>query len=417
MSLKSIRILSIIISFVPFMKDKNSGIAIILAFALLPLSGFATDIYIPSLPAMAGALRVNSVDVQLTLSLFLISYGASQLFVGSFLDSFGRYKASLGALLIFAAASVIIATTRNLYLIYLMRIIHGFTVGTIVVAKRAYFVDLFTGDKLKHYLSLFSIIWSAGPIVAPFIGGYLENVFGWQSSFYFLGGFAFVMAVLEYFFSGETLVKPTAFQLKNILNIYKTMISTATFTLGIVMLGLAYGMVMVYNMTGPFIIEHHLNLSPVTAGYSSLILGFAWMTGGFIGKATINKPFYKRLVANLGLQTFFVTTMIVSLQFVSNLYSLIFFAFAIHVSTGFTFNNYFTFCLAKFPQNAGIAGGLTGGMAYVIISFLSYGVVNIFPAKDERNLSYSYLVFIIISILVMLTIYQFRKRERQIALK
>ncbi|OCX52708.1 multidrug transporter [Mucilaginibacter sp. PPCGB 2223] len=399
------------------MKDKNSGIAIILAFALLPLSGFATDIYIPSLPAMAGALRVNSVDVQLTLSLFLISYGASQLFVGSFLDSFGRYKASLGALLIFAAASVIIATTRNLYLIYLMRIIHGFTVGTIVVAKRAYFVDLFTGDKLKHYLSLFSIIWSAGPIVAPFIGGYLENVFGWQSSFYFLGGFAFVMAVLEYFFSGETLVKPTAFQLKNILNIYKTMISTATFTLGIVMLGLAYGMVMVYNMTGPFIIEHHLNLSPVTAGYSSLILGFAWMTGGFIGKATINKPFYKRLVANLGLQTFFVTTMIVSLQFVSNLYSLIFFAFAIHVSTGFTFNNYFTFCLAKFPQNAGIAGGLTGGMAYVIISFLSYGVVNIFPAKDERNLSYSYLVFIIISILVMLTIYQFRKRERQIALK
>ncbi|WP_448701293.1 MFS transporter [Mucilaginibacter sp. AW1-3] len=395
------------------MKDKNSGIAIILAFALLPLSGFATDIYIPSLPAMAGELHTSSVNVEITLSLFLISYGASQLFVGSFLDSFGRYKACLSALLIFAAASLVIATTKNLYLIYLMRVVHGLTVGTIVVAKRAYFVDLFTGDQLKHYLSLFSIIWSAGPIVAPFIGGYLEKAFGWQSSFYFLGGFAFVMAVLEYFFSGETLVHRTVFQIKSILNIYKQMISTATFTLGIVMLGLAYGMVMIYNMTGPFIIEHHLNLSPVTAGYSSLILGFAWMTGGFIGKATINRPFYKRLTVNLGLQIIFVIAMIISLRFVSNLYSLIFFAFIIHVSTGFTFNNYFTFCLGKFPQNAGIAGGLTGGLAYVIISFLSYGVVSAIPAKDEANLSYSYLVFIALSAMVMFAVYRIRNKERQ----
>jgi len=393
------------------MKDKNSGIAILLAFALIPLSGFATDIYIPSLPAMAGELKVSSVNVQLTLSLFLISYGASQLFVGSFLDSFGRYKACLTSLLIFAIASIVIATTTNLYLIYFMRVIHGLTVGIIIVGKRAYFVDLFTGDKLKHYLSLFSIIWSAGPIVAPFIGGYLQKAFGWQSSFYFLGGLALIMAILEYFFSGETLVNSTPFQFKRIINIYKEMITTVTFSLGIVMLGLAYGMVMIYNMTGPFIIEHSLHLSPVIAGYSSLILGFAWMTGGFIGKATINRPFYKRLVVNLALQASFVAAMIISIPFISNLYSLIFFAFIIHISTGFTFNNYFTFCLGKFPKNAGIAGGLTGGMAYVIISFLSYAVVNFIPAKDERNLSYSYLVFVLLSALVMFTVYQFKNKE------
>lgn len=66
------------------MKEKNQGIATILALALLPLSGFATDVYIPSLPTMAGDLKVSSVDVQITLSLFLISYGVSQLFIGSF---------------------------------------------------------------------------------------------------------------------------------------------------------------------------------------------------------------------------------------------------------------------------------------------------------------------------------------------
>lgn len=394
-----------------YIKEKHQSLATLLAFALIPLSGFATDIYIPSLPTMAGEMNVSSIQVQLTLSIFLISYGLSQLFIGSVLDSFGRYKIGLYSLLIFAAASIIIATTHSIYLIYLMRVVHGLTVGAIVVAKRAYFVDLFSGDTLKHYLSLFSIIWSTGPIVAPFIGGYLQSAFGWESNFYFLAGFALVFALLEFLFSGETLRHFTDFQFKKITDIYVSMIKTTSFTLGIIMLGLAYCMVMVYNMTGPFIIEHELHLSPIIAGYSSLVLGFAWMVGGFIGKATINKPFFKRLAINSLMQVVFVIAMIISLNFISNLYSLIFFAFIIHIGAGFTFNNYFTFCLSKFPKNAGIAGGLTGGITYVIVSFLSYGIVNVLPAKDERNLSFSYLIMIVISVLVMITILKLRKKD------
>lgn len=395
---------------IKYIKEKNEGISTLLAFALIPLSGFATDIYIPSLPTMAGEMQVSDIQVQLTLSIFLISYGVAQLFIGSILDSFGRYKICLYALLIFAAASLIIAITHNIYLIYLMRIIHGLSVGAIVVAKRAYFVDLFSGDRLKHYLSLFSIIWSTGPIVAPFIGGYLQTAFGWESNFYFLAGFALVFALLEFIFSGETLRHFTDFQLKKITSIYVDMIKTTSFTLGIVMLGLAYCMVMVYNMTGPFIIEHELHYSPVVAGYSSLFLGFAWMVGGFIGKATINKPFFRRLMLNSVLQLVFVVLMMISVSFISNLWSLIFFAFLIHIGAGFTFNNYFTFCLSKFPKNAGIAGGLTGGITYVIVSFLSYAIVNLIPAKDELNLSHSYLVMILLSVLIMFLIMKTRKK-------
>lgn len=390
--------------------QQHQGISTILAFALLPLSGFATDIYIPSLPTMASTLQASSLQVQLTLSLFLISYGISQLFIGSVLDSFGRYRLSLICLIIFAVASIVIANTHNIYLIYLMRIIHGFTVGTIIVAKRAYFVDLFTGDQLKHYLSLFSIIWSTGPIVAPFLGGYLQTAFGWESNFYFLAILAIVLAILEFIYSGETLVHFSEFSLKKITRIYITMIRTASFSLGIVMLGLAYTMVMIYNMTGPFIIEHHLHFSPIVAGYSSLILGFAWMVGGFIGKATINHPFFKKMATNLLLQVVFVLAMILSVQFISSLYTMVLFAFLIHVTAGYIFNNYFTFCLGLFPKNAGIASGLTGGITYVIVSFLSYSVISFLPAKDEHHLSASYLVLTVLSAVIMFTIFKMSKK-------
>jgi MFS family permease len=393
-------------------RKEHQNIATFLAFALLPLSGFATDVYLPSLPNMANKLHVSELQVQLTLSFFLISYGVSQLFIGSFLDSFGRFKISFYSLLILALSCIIVANTHNIYLIYLMRIVHGITVSAIVVSKRAYFVDLFTGEKLKHYLSLFTIIWSTGPIVAPFVGGYLEKSFGWESNFYFLAIFALVFALLEYLFSGETLKNFQEFRIKKIAKVYKEMILTASFTLGIMMLGLAYSMVMVFNMTGPFIIQHHLNLSVVYAGYSSLILGIAWMIGGFIGKATINRPFIKRLSVNLVAQMAFVIIMILSLRFINNIYSLIGFAFLIHIAAGFTFNNYFTYCLARFPKNAGISGGLTGGLAYVMLSFLIYFIIEVFPAKDEKNLSYSYFMLIFASIIVMFLIYFLDKKRK-----
>lgn len=394
-------------------REKNQGIATVLAFSLLPLSGFATDIYIPSLPSMGGDLHISSIQVQATLTLFLISYGISQLFIGSILDSFGRYRLSLGALGIFILSNLVIALTHNIYLIYGMRIIHGITVATIVVAKRALFVDIYKGEKLKHYLSLFTIIWSAGPILAPFIRGYLQHTFGWRSNFYFLAGVAFAIGILEVFFSGESLQHAAEFHLKKIAHVYLEMISTPSFSLGLFMLSFAYSMVMIYNMTGPFIIEHSLGLTPIVAGDCSLILGLAWMVGGFIGKGTIDKPFYTKLGLNTGLQLLFVIAMILSVPYISNLYAIVFFAFIIHVGAGFTYNNYFTYCLARFPKNAGIAGGLTGGIVYVVLSFITYGIVYFIPAKDERNLSLSYLILIILSAIVMLVIFRMNKRARK----
>jgi MFS family permease len=382
-------------------KRRNPSIATLLALAILPLSGFAADIYLPSLPGMTAAMKVGPLQIQLTITVFLISYGVSQLFIGSILDSFGRYRFSLVSLVIFAAASWVIAATRNIYLIYAMRVVHGITVGFVIAGKRAYFVDVFSGEKLKGYLTLFSIIWSAGPIVAPFVGGYLQANFGWESNFYALGAVALGFAVLEFLFSGETLTAPMPFRLKRIVHVYGEMLRTGPFVLGIIMMGLAYAMVMVYNMTGPFIIEHHLKFSPVTAGYCSLIQGFAWMMGGFISKATLDRPFFRKLAINKSLQLLIAVSMLLSYRLADNLYGLVFFAFLIHVGAGYTFNNYMTQSMTRFPKNAGIASGLTGGFTYIIVSAASSGIVSLLPARDAGHLGYSYLILVLLTLTML----------------
>ncbi|BAV04348.1 Predicted arabinose efflux permease, MFS family [Filimonas lacunae] len=372
-------------------QENHQGPSTFLAFALIPLSGFATDIYLPSLPSMASHLQVSGAAVQLSLVVFMISYGIGQLFVGSLLDSFGRFKLNIASLAVFALASFVIALTNNIYLIYLMRVIHGITVAFIVVGKRAYFVDIYKGEKLKHYTSLFSIIWASAPIIAPFIGGYLQETFGWQSNFYFLGILAFTFMVLELIFSGESLQQFHPFHLKTIVNVYSNILKTTDYTLGLVILALCYSMLLVFGMSSPFIIEHLFHQTSVVTGYAALLSGVALMAGGMLSKALIKHPLIKKVSTAILAMVLVAVLMIALSVYIHNLYILMPFVLLLHMFSGFIFNNYMSYSLGRFSKNAGMVSGITGGGNYVVTSILSYTVLNSVSIQNPMQLGIAYL--------------------------
>src|SRR4029078_13000015 len=227
-------------------KEEHRRIVNILSFSLIPLAGFATEIYLPSLPSMTSSLHASASQIQLSLLLFMASAGISQLFVGSLLDSFGRYKLSNSALFIFSAASFLIGLFPDLHVLYLMRIVQGVAASFFFVARRAYFMDTYSGDQLKHYTSLFSIIWATAPIIAPFLGGYLQKAFGWQSSFYMLGILPLVILVLTIKYGGESAKDLQPLRVKPLLGVYSSLLTTKDFALALVILGLNYGMVLLF---------------------------------------------------------------------------------------------------------------------------------------------------------------------------
>ncbi len=389
-------------------KENHFGMSTIMAFALIPLSGFATDIYIPSLPSMANELHVSSSDVQLTLILFMISGGVSQLFVGAILDSFGRFRIGLGSLFIFAIACFAISLSSNIYTIYLMRIIQGIAVALIVVSKRAYFVDIYSGDKLKHYVSLFSIIWASAPIVAPFLGGYLQSSFGWRSNFYFLGGITIILAILEIAYGGESLKVFQPFKAKSIIEVYISKIKTQDFTIGLFILALSYSLLFLYGMTAPFIIEHVFHYSPVVTGYCSLLSGISLITGGIISKVLIDKPLLKKITVAFTLELFLALVMIGASSYVSNLFTLIAFTLIIHLLAGFTYNTFLSYCLGRFSKNAGMTSGITGGASYILTSLICYGIVSVVTIESPLLLGSTFLG-IILTLMVALILFKRHK--------
>jgi DHA1 family bicyclomycin/chloramphenicol resistance-like MFS transporter len=390
---------------------RHQAIRTVLAFALIPLSGFATDIYVPSLPAIAAQLRIAASAAQLTLIVFMISYGIGQIFVGSLLDSFGRYRLGTASLFLFALASFAIAVSRDISLIQGMRVLQGISAALIVVSKRAFFIDTFSGDRLRHFTSLFSIIWATAPIVAPFIGAYLQLAFGWPSNFYFLGVYTLFVMALELIYGRESLKVRHPFKARPIFAAYRTVITTPDYGIGLVIVSLNYAMLVIYSMSSPFLIEHRFHLSPLITGYCSLLSGIAFMAGGVISKIMIARPFTKKLVAAIGLQVVFAILMAGTSGFHSGIWTLVGFTLVIHLLSGFMFNNIFAYCLQRFTKNAGIASGITGGGLYILTSLFSYGLARLLVINSQEWLALAYAVF---AVLTSLAFYAFNRAKNKL---
>lgn len=390
-------------------KEEHRKIVDILSFSLIPLAGFATDIYLPSLPSMTVSLHATPSQIQLSLLLFMVSAGISQLFVGSLLDSYGRYKLSNSALFVFSVASIMIGLFPGLNMLYFMRIVQGVAAAFVLVARRAYFMDTYSGEQLRRYTSMFSIIWATAPIVAPFLGGYLQKAFGWQASFYVLGILPFVILVLTLKYGGESAKDLRPLRIKPLLDVYSSVLTTKDFALGLVVLGLNYGMVLLFGMASPFIIEHQWHHTPVVTGYCALLSGVAVMAGGIISRSMLQAPLERKLPVALGIQfTTGVLATVISMLGFTNIYVMMSFVILQHGVAGFVFNNLFAYSLGRFSRNAGIVAGMTGGASYIVSSVSSYGTVSLLTVTNQTLLAVGYLF---LNVCVVITYSQFRKQE------
>lgn len=392
--------------------EKRIRLVTIMAFISIPLSGFVTDIYLPSFPSMAKGMQVSEKDIQITLTSYLLSYGICQLFVGNILDNIGRYRPKLVALFFLIISSLLITMTNSILLICLLRILQGAAVSVLVVATRAIFVDIYDAEKVKHYLSYFTIVWSCGPILAPFLGGYLEKLFNWHANFYFLAFYAGAIFLFELFFSGESLPEKKKVSFSENIKLYQMMLKNRIFMLGIFILGLSYSIVMLFNITGPFIIENTFHFTPVVIGYCTLILGFSWMIGGFIGKKRISLGFNSRILQPVIIQLVLIASLIAVSYFAQSLYITITFAFLIHICSGILFTSFFTTSMLYFPKNAGTAGGLMGGLVYIITSLTSFIISVSGNVSEQKDLGWRYLIIASLLFGIILIMSKTLKKEK-----
>src|SRR6202046_1305176 len=180
--------------------------ALTLLLSLLTALGPLTmDMYLPSLPAIGQALDASTVQVQLTISSYLIGFACGQIIYGPVSDRIGRRPVILAALVLYAAASVVCANAQSIHVLIAVRFVQALGGAGCIVLARAAVRDLYSGVRAGRELSLMGSITAFAPIVAPAIGGVLQDTFGWHATFYVLVVFALLVGAIAARLLPETL--------------------------------------------------------------------------------------------------------------------------------------------------------------------------------------------------------------------
>jgi DHA1 family bicyclomycin/chloramphenicol resistance-like MFS transporter len=263
----------------------------VLLAGLAMVGPFAVDTFLPSFPAIGEQFGVGPGLVQQTLSVYLFAFSFMTLFYGTLSDSFGRRPVILYSMLLFIAGSIGAALAPNFTMLLVCRAIQGLSAGSGMVVGQAVVRDRLQGAAAQRMVANIMMVFGIAPAVAPILGGFLHEAFGWRSVFVFMaliGG-----AVLAGCFFGlpESLPRESRqpFHPGAIAANYLRALRHPQFLPGSLAIGMAFGGYALYIAAAPELVIQILHL-PVTA--------FAWlfvpMVGGVIaGSAVSGKLAYR----------------------------------------------------------------------------------------------------------------------------
>ena len=259
----------------------------VIVLAFVPFAGIGVDLYSPSLPWIQRAMHADPALIKLTISVYLLGYAIGPLFFGLLADIHGRKKILFGGLILYIFSCIGIVAFPNIQMMLGMRLLQGFAIGAAGVTSKAMIIDTYKGEAMRKMGSMMAIIWAIGPVIAPFIGGYLQHYYGWHANFYFLMGYA-VIILFASFSLPETLTNKIEMSKAVILHSYKTVLLSKPFWAGVIYMGVVYSIITIFNTVGPFFIQNVLHYSPIQFGHIALVMGLAFLFGGLLNRVLVN---------------------------------------------------------------------------------------------------------------------------------
>ncbi len=265
-----------------------SALSLRIAFIVALLSmvaPFSIDTYLPSFPDIAQEFAASPLQMQQTLSFYLLGYAITMLFYGPLSDAVGRRSVAIAALALYTLSSAIGALSTDIHMLIAMRIGQGMSASAGVVVGRAMIRDSFAGHHAQRVMARVMMIFAIAPAIAPMIGGWLHELFGWRSVFWFLTLLGLALMVMLALATPETLPHEGrhSFHPRHVLRAYLQALRHPRFMGLTAVFALMFGGFFLYVASSPAVIYEHLQ-----RGADDFWLLFVPMVAGMMGGSIIN---------------------------------------------------------------------------------------------------------------------------------
>jgi len=270
-------------------KNINADRLVWLVMWMTTLGQAAISLYLPAFPQIAAQLGFAESILKLSITVFLIGFGASQLIYGPLSDQFGRKPILLIGIAIFSWACLMSLLSHNPLGFLFFRFLQGLGCGATITLGRSILRDCFTGKKLASAASALSMGFAISFGISPVIGAYLQSFFSWKADFIFLAAVGLFLLILFWRFLPETnpsikYKSSQKFSMKLLIKEYSQIVRNKTFLKFLSGGVCAYGVVIAYNVMTPFLIQNVLGYSANFYGWSTLAVAFAYFGGAVFNR-------------------------------------------------------------------------------------------------------------------------------------
>ena len=247
---------------------------------LASISALNMNIFLPSLPGMAAYFDADYGFMQLAISAYLGITAVLQLIIGPLSDRFGRRPVLLGGLSIFLLATVGCIFSPSVEVFLIFRMIQG-TVAAGMVLSRAIVRDMVEPWEAASMIGYITMGMSLVPMIGPVLGGYLDQSFGWQSSFTLVLIFGAMVLWLVWADLGETNTQKSA-SFKAQFKAYPELIRSRRFWGYALSAGFASGAFFAFLGGAPFVAIEVLGLDSAQMGLYFVFISVGYMAGNFL---------------------------------------------------------------------------------------------------------------------------------------
>lgn len=240
----------------------------------------AMNIFLPSLPGIARHFQADYAVVQLTVSLYLAAMAVLQLGIGPASDRFGRRPVMIACFVMFMFGSLGTILAPSIELLLAARVMQAFAAAGMVLS-RAIVRDMVGPDEAASKIGYVTMGMAAVPMIAPTIGGLLDEAYGWQAAFLVTLGFGAIALLIIYLDLGETNHNRSTSVFSQIRS-YPILFRSRRFWGYTSSAAFTSGTFFAFLGGGPYIATEMLGLRPSEYGLYFGLLSLGYMVGNFL---------------------------------------------------------------------------------------------------------------------------------------
>jgi DHA1 family bicyclomycin/chloramphenicol resistance-like MFS transporter len=340
---------------------------------LLTFSGpVGMHIFVPALPAAAKDLHATPVAMEMTISLYILGLAVGQLLYGPASDRFGRRPALLVGLSIFTIASVAGLFAPDVHTLIVARFFQALGGCSGLVLARAMIRDTSQAHEAARRLALTNLLVTAGPAVAPLIGGGLSALWGWRTILIGLSALGVANFMMACLFLRETRPEALFVSASQYARDYAGLLRSRQF------LGYAVGgacattSLYAFIACAPFIFVDRLHAPSASVGlYLALLVSGIWL-GSLLASQLIARFSLNRFVVVANAVSVVAAASFLSLLIIdrATLFGIIATMFVFSVGVGAAAPAALVKAISVNPRVTGTASGLYGSVQMAVAGVL-----------------------------------------------